>query len=155
MSSNMDEWGEAKRWTRKVFGLGVVVWLTIFVLVAAIGIGSWAASVAFSPVKGAGEAFKQKQSAVNRIQKQEMFEQLTADIDGYVAKISVARAAVTSATSEIDRGLRQTELIGITQTCIDAVQQYNAESRKYTSRDFKSAGLPYKRSPAKCEGGKS
>lgn len=140
---------------RKLFGIGLGWVLAVLAVVLVLSLGGWALSVAFSPVKGAGEAFKQKQSAVNRIQKQEMFEQLTADIDGYVAKIAVARAAVASAANEVDRGLRQTELVGVTQTCIDAVQQYNAESRKYTSRDFKSAGLPYTRSPAECEGGTS
>lgn len=141
-----------------IFG-NIVLWvLALVLLCGALGIGLWAFGVFTSNVKGAGDAQRIKNSGVNRIQKQELFEQLDADYTGYLAKITVARQAVADARAAGDAttlGLRQTELEGIQQTCIDTAQQYNAESRKYTARDFKSAGLPATLDTTKCAKGAS
>lgn len=138
----MDEYPSEKAIVGRVIGytiLGVV-------LVTLIVVALWAGGVLFAGVKGQGEAYKIKESAVNRIEKQEMFEQLNADIDGYIAKIQLAKQAYARDPSDVN----STNLNGVAQICIDTVQQYNAESRKYTSRDFKSAGLPFTRDPAEC-----
>ena len=131
---------------KALFANGVLWIIGILLLVALIGGAVWGFQVAFASPAGKGGAYRQKESALNRVQKQEMFQQLNADIDGYIAKIGVAKAAVKTSPSEFNR----TNLVGIQQQCIDTAQQYNAESHKYTSRDFKSANLPYARNPTEC-----
>jgi len=123
---------------------------TILFSVSVIGIGMWAFGVFTSDIKGAGGAIKQRNATVNRVQKQEMFEQLAADYDGYIVKIEAQKKAVATTVDPTDKSLRQTELVGMTQVCIDAAQQFNAESQKYTSRVWKSAGLPASLDPKEC-----
>lgn len=122
----------------KLFGM-LMLWLVgLLLLFGAIAAGLWAFGVFTADIKGRGELVKTNKSAVNRIGKQEMFEQLYADINGYPPKIKVQREAVKADPSEITR----TNLVGLQQQCIDTVQQYNAEARKVTSRDWRSADLP-------------
>lgn len=130
--------GESSFWIAIV--LGFVVLLIILGLV-------WRYAIA-GPT-GAVGAREIQQGAVNRVQKQEQFEQLAADYDGYVVKIGFAKEAVASASAE-DKSQRETELVGMRQVCVDAVQQFNAESRKYSSRVWKSAGLPERLDPQGC-----
>lgn len=132
---------EEQLFRRAVAGVILVV-----LLVAALVAGGWALTIALAGPSGAAQAYKQKESATNRIQKQELFVQLNADIDGYIAKIRIAKQAVAADPTSVNK----TNLIGVEQICVDTVQQYNAESLKYTSRDFKSAGLPYRRSTLAC-----
>jgi hypothetical protein len=132
----------SKREHMTVFGIGVAWIVGIVVLSGAIAIGLWAFGVFTSDVKGAGGAIKQRNATVNRVQKQEMFEQLAADYDGYLVKIDQLKLVVATTSNEIDKELRTTELLGVQQICVDAAQLFTAESRKYTSRVWKSAGLP-------------
>lgn len=126
-------------------------WIAVVVvIVAVIGIGAWAFGVFTSDVRGAGGAIKQRNSTVNRVQKQELFEQLAADYDGYLVKIGQLKLVVSTTSSEVDKELRTTELLGVQQICVDAAQQFNAESKKYTSRVWKSAGLPASLDPKEC-----
>jgi len=118
--------------------------------VAVIGIGAWVFTVVTSDVKGAGGAIKQRNATVNRVQKQELFAQLAADFDGYVVKIEAQKTAVATTIDKVDKSLRQTELVGMRQVCIDTAQHFNAESQKYTSRVWKSAGLPLTLNPKEC-----
>lgn len=123
---------------KQLFGM-LMAWLVaLLIVVGAITLALWAFGVFTADIKGRGELVKTNKSAVNRIQKQEMFEQLYADLNGYKAKIGVARDAVEANPSDVN----QTNLTGIRQQCIDTVQQYNAEARKITSRDWRSADLP-------------
>ena len=124
--------------------------LVILLIVGVVGIGLWGFGVFTSDIKGAGGAIKQRNSTVNRVQKQEMFEQLAADYDGYLIKISQLKLVVATTSSDIDKELRTTELLGVQQICVDAAQNFNAESRKYTSRVWKSAGLPASLDPKEC-----
>jgi hypothetical protein len=126
------------------FWIAIIIALIILVTLGALG---WRYVIA-GP-KGAVGAKEIQQGALNRVQKQEQFEQLAADYDGYLVKIRAAKLAVASA-SETDREFRQTELVGIRQVCVDAAQQFNAESRKYSSRVWKSAGLPVTLDPEGC-----
>lgn len=123
----------------RAFGWIAAWTVGLVVLVGAIMLALWGFGVFTADVKGRGELIKTNKSAVNRIQKQEMFEQLYADVNGYKAKISVARDQVKADPSD---SIAQTNLAGVRQQCIDTVQQYNAEARKVTSRDWRSADLP-------------
>jgi len=130
-------------------GLYVAIGLALILIPIAIFGIRW---VTAGP-KGALGAREQQQSANTRVQKQELFEQLAADFDGYIVKIDIANNALKEAKiqkNQIDTELRATELIGLKQTCVDAAQQFNAESRKYTARVWKSAGLPISLDPTLC-----
>lgn len=128
---------------------GLITLAVIFLCV--LGFGIWGATVLISNVSGAGNAIKTKNSGVNRIQQQEQFEQLAADYTGFVAKIVLAKQAVTNAAGDsVNLPLRRTELEGLQQQCIDAAQQFNANSRKYTARQWKSAGLPAQLDTSNC-----
>lgn len=134
--------GEMSFWA--LVAIGTVI------LVVVIGIGAWAFGVFTSDIKGAGGAIKQRNSTVNRVQKQEMFEQLAADYDGYLVKIKIAAFSVKSAPDATEKSIRQTNLDGVRQICVDAAQQFNAESQKYTSRVWRSSGLPASLDPEGC-----
>lgn len=114
----------------------VGVLLGIVVLVA----GIWALGVVLSGPKGQGDAIKQKNSASNWTTAQARFETQYQSIISADEKITVAAEAL--AASPDDRTAQQT-LQGIKSACISAVADYNAESRKYLSEEFKSADLPY------------
>jgi hypothetical protein len=141
--------------SQKAVAGNIALWVIVAVVfVGLIGIGLWAFGVVTAPWAGQGGAFKQQQSATNRVQKQEMFEQIAADFDGYLVKIQIAVQAAKEATG-INKELRQTELVGLRQTCVDSAQQFNAESRKYSSRVWKSAGLPLNLDPTLCQTGEA
>lgn len=129
-------------------------WFWVAVVIAAvivIGVGAWAWSVATAPVRGQAGAFKEQQSTLNRVQQQAKFEQMAADYDGYLVQIKNAKAALKTASAET-RSQRETELIGLRQICVSTAQDFNAESRKYLARVWKSAGLPETLNPSACSG---
>ena len=139
-----------RRTVKDTLGVGGIVALSVVMLIVLVA-GVWGASVLVSNIRGAGNAIKTKNSAVMRIGQQEQFEQLAADYDGYLTKISIAKRAVRDAAGDdVNLPLRQTELLGLRQTCVDAAQQFNANSRKFTARDWKSAGLPAQLDPTNC-----
>jgi len=136
---------------RRILGEAWFWFLMMILAVAVVGIGLWAFRVATAPVRGQAGAFQQKESAVNRVQQQAKFEQIAADYDGYLVQIQNAQVALKSASPET-RAQRETELVGLRQICVTAAQDFNAESRKYLARDWKSAGLPERLDPIACQG---
>lgn len=127
-------------------------WIAMVILaIAVIGIGVWAFQVVTAPVRGQAGAFQQQQSAFNRVQQQAKFEQIAADYDGYLVQIENAKAALKAASADT-RAQRETELLGLRQICVTAAQDFNAESRKYLARVWKSAGLPERLDPTACQG---
>lgn len=132
-------------------GLGAAGLVTLAVIfVCVLGFGIWGASVLLSNVTGAGNAIKTKNSSVNRIGQQAYFEDLAANHPGYVAKIKVARQTLSSDGTAQQRQIDRTNLEGLQQQCIDNAQEFNAASRKYLARDWKSAGLPATLDPSEC-----
>lgn len=144
-----DGYPSAREQARAGLNLAAIVLAVVAFVVVVTG-ALWAGGVLFSNAKGAGDAIKRKNSGVNRVEKQEMFEQLAADYTGYLVQIRVAETAVKDAPDELTRSLRLTDLDGARRVCIDTAQQFNAESRKYTSREWKSAGLPAELDPESC-----
>lgn len=112
---------------------------------------TWGASVLLSNVTGAGGAIKQKNSTVNRIQQQEQFEDLVADYDGYLVNIKIANSTLKADSNDtMQKSIDTTNLEGLKIECVDAAQQFNANSQKYTAREWKSAGLPARLDPNLC-----
>ncbi len=116
------------------------IWaITAVVMVGLISGGIWAFKVATSDVKGAGDATIQINSGENRIQSQELFEDMYAKILEYDKSLDVAAAAVKRSPSNYT----QTNYDGLLMTCNAAVEQYNAETRKVGSTKWRSPDLPY------------
>jgi hypothetical protein len=140
-NSNADKVARSGAWR-------IMLWITVFaVFFALLGWLLWGLGVIGAPVKGAGDAFKQKESANNRIAKQELFEELYADYESTVAKIKPAKQAMKQNPDSI---IKQTEYTGLQNYCLDVVAQYNAESNKYLAVDFKRADLPYELDRSRC-----
>jgi len=119
--------------------VGVAVLATI-VVVSILGAIGWGIGVLLSDPAGKGNAIKQKNTANNRIQAQELFEQSYADIKAADKKVKIAKEAL--ATDPADPTLR-TNYTGVLQFCVSAVEDYNADARKYSLEDFRSSDLPY------------
>lgn len=132
-----------------LFG-NIALWIIgLVVLIGTLAVALWAFGVFTAPIKGQGDAFKQQQSGLNRVQQQAKFEQIAADYEGYLVQIQNAELALKSASTET-KAQRETELIGLRQICVTAAQDFNAESRKYIARVWKSAGLPERLDPTAC-----
>lgn len=135
-----------------------VVWACViaFFLVVVLPLGLYLGGVFASPAVGRANAYKDKHSASNWTQAQAGFESLYAD----VIKLD---KQVTSAQDDLDQWVKDnpkwqesgpydpvredhtnyvTDLKGARQQCQNTVADYNARSRTYTLRDFKSADLP-------------
>lgn len=114
--------------------IGVLVALVLIVW------GGFALKVALSGPKGVGDAIIQKNSAENWTKAQAKFERLYAGIQSADQKTELA--AQRLAMNPTDLTLQQTHA-GVQSGCISLVADYNAESRKFLSEDFKSTDLPY------------
>jgi hypothetical protein len=115
-----------------------VLWVLAFI--AMISVGIWAFRVITSDARGQGDATIQKNAGSNRIAAQERFESMYADLIASDQKIDVFAQAV--ALSPQDK-TSQTNLIGTMAYCVQARNDYNAEARKYSAEQFRSADLPY------------
>lgn len=122
--------------TTKAVAIGLLAILGIFIISAVI----WGIGVAVSGPKGQGDAIKTKNSASNWTAAQARFEVQHQAIISADEKIAIHKAALAA---DPKNPTLQTNLTGVTTACISAVADYNAESRKYLSEDFKSADLPY------------
>lgn len=117
-------------------------WILVLVLLLVGGVTSalmWGIGVATSGVKGQGDAIKINNSAENWTKKQAFFEDKYQAVK--VADQKIALFAQVVAKNPKDR-TAQDNLTGITSQCMNYVAEYNAESRKFLSQDWKSVDLP-------------
>ena len=114
--------------------------LAVLIGIVLIGWAGWAISVAVSGPKGQGDAIKTKNSAENWTKAQAKFEELHQGIQSADKKTELAADRLKTAPN--DPTLQQ-QLAGVQSGCISLVAEYNAESRKFLSEDFKSTDLPY------------
>lgn len=114
--------------------------LAIIVTLTLIGWAAWAISVAVSGPKGEGDAIKTKNSSENLIKAQAKFEELHQGIKSADQKTELAGQRLASKPDDLTL---QQQHAGIQSGCISLVADYNAESRKFLSEDFKSIDLPY------------
>lgn len=134
------EWSEIDYDTRHAFWWG---WkwvggsiVAIVVVVAAL----WATGVLWAGPKGAGDAYKTNQSGTNRIAKQEMFEQLYADIQAADQRVNTFFLAKQASGGESYPA--QVNYTGAVNACNQLVANYDAEARKYSSADWRDNELP-------------
>lgn len=117
----------------------ILIAVAVFMTFVLVGWGAWAISVAVSGPKGQGDAIKTKNSAENWTAAQARFERQYQTVITSDEKITVAEAAVAA---KPDDYVAQTTLQGLKSACISARGDYNAESRKFLSADFKAVDLP-------------
>lgn len=117
----------------------VLVTVAVLVVCGGLGWAGWAIKVATSDVKGAGDAQVKINSGANRIQSQELFEELYTKIQEYDKNLDIA--AVT--LKKTPNSFNQTNYDGLKMACNEAVTQYNAEARKISRGKWLSADLPY------------
>lgn len=151
-NSGIDRWEQSFErrpwWTtlRGVIG-GLVIVLIVVGLVGLFTTGSIFFQAAAAKKTLQPRIDVKNYDSNNVIQKQEMFQQLYADIQGYKSNIAIARQAYKAQpTSE-----NQTNLVGVQQQCVNTVQQYNAEAKKITSRQWRSKSLPYQINSGGCK----
>lgn len=114
-----------------------------WVLAAVLGVLAvialvWGATVLAAGPQGAGDAHKTNQSGSNRIAKQEMFEQLYADIQTSDQNLTTLHEAMVADPSYVNK----TNYTAMRLQCTQLVQNYNAEARKFTSQDWRDNKLP-------------
>ena len=114
--------------------------LAVIIVITLIGWAGWAISVAVSAPKGQGDAVKTKNSAENWTKAQAKFEELHQGIQSADKKTELAAERLKAAPN--DPTLQQ-QHAGVQSGCISLVAEYNAESRKFLSEEFKSIDLPY------------
>lgn len=120
------------------FAHGVGLLVSAIIVIVAITVGLWAFGLATSGAKGAGDVVRKNNDANNRINSQAYFENLWGDIQGYTAKLPVAAQAMTDG-SDPNAAINYR---GLYNTCVDAVNQYNAASQQTLFKDWKTADLP-------------
>lgn len=135
------------REVNKGLSLGVIWAIIITIVIALGGVAWWAISVATADIKGEGDKIIEQQSAENFIRAQAFFEDTYADYEATLVKIEIAREALAA-----DPGNQTltTNLTGVQNHCTNVVADYNAESNKYLSEDFKAADLPESLDPRAC-----
>lgn len=126
--------------SRQVGGRAVVWLIGILLLSALIGGVTWGANVLLSDPKGRGDQIIQNNSAENRTAKQEKFEELYQAIVVADQRIAVAAAEHKAVPDDEPARIRY---FGAIQFCQSTVADYNAETRKITSQDWRSPDLPY------------
>lgn len=138
--SNWYDNSNADKVTRSA-GWRIMLWIALFaVFFALLGWLLWGLGVIGAPIKGKGDAFKQQQSGANRIVQQAKFEDLYNEYRDSLAKIKPAKQALKQNPDSV---IKNTELTGLVNYCIDVAGDYNAESEKYLAADFKRIDLPY------------
>lgn len=114
--------------------------LALIIGITLISWAAWAISVAASGPKGQGDALKTKNSAANWTAAQARFEKQYQAVIAADQKIAVHKSALEA---DPTNQILQTNLTGVTTVCISSTAEYNAESRKFLSEDFKASDLPY------------
>lgn len=139
-SDNPSVLARSTAWRAGLAIIGIVVFVSL------ISAAVWGVNVLTSDPKGRGDAYRQKESANNRIFAQQSFEQRYADIQATVAKIGAAEKVRTESSEA------ETRYEGLTSYCAQVVGEYNAAARSYTTQDFRSADLPSQLDPTTdCE----
>ena len=135
-------WHESENPTRVVrgatwrAGVWVAAVVAFFML---LGGALWVAGVFTSGVKGTGDVVKQNNGATNRINTQAYFQDLYGDINAYTTQLATAGAQMTAHPGD---DFYETNYVGLYNTCVSAVNSYNAASGKTLFKDWKAADLP-------------
>lgn len=132
----------------KGLGEGTIWLIVIGVLGLVVGGVFFTLNVLLAPAKGAGGVVIKNNSAENRIEQQEEFEDLYAKYKTNVGLVEQHKANVAAAPDSVQA---KTILEGVKSACKASAEQYNAKSRKVTAMDWKAVDLPETLSDARCQ----
>jgi preprotein translocase subunit SecF len=150
-----EHWSETqdmRRAQRGAFGAWVIWVVGILIVIGAISIAVWGFNVGTSDVKGKGDVIREKNSGKNRIAQQERFQSLNASFEGFLVNLQGARQALAAA-DEDTKPMRQVDLTGMQQQCVNTAQEFNALTQKVTAKDFIPDDVPQKLDPTLCTQG--
>ena len=135
----MSDWQDFKRETNRGarFGIGWIIAIIALVLLVVGAI--WAINVLTSGVKGQGDAIAQNNSAENWVAKQAFFEETYAEIEATDRKLDIYAATLAADPTNLTH---QQTLAGTKSYCEGLIGEYNAEARKFNSKDWRSPDLP-------------
>lgn len=107
--------------------------------VVLVGWAIWAFGVASAPIRGAGDAYRDKHQAERWTAAQADFHRRYEGILALDRNITVAAGELkVDPKSQIKR----INLVGLKQACNEAIGAYNTKAKAYNSRDFRDAELP-------------
>jgi len=122
----------------------IILWSVVAVLVfGAIGGGIYWFKVATAPVKGWGDQQIIVNDGRNRVNAQEWFAGKYGYVKGQDAKLPGMRENLEATKGTPDEGLWRASLSGATNLCLQAIEEYNAESLKISRGQWKSPNLPF------------
>ena len=130
---------EDRREATKWFGLTIVGWIVIVIVVALVGAAAWGITVAVSGIRGQGDAITENNSAENWTAAQAEFEQNYATIKADDIKITNAHQQLQT---DPENTVFQTNYSGLVSHCLNLVADYNADARSFLSEDWRAADLP-------------
>lgn len=138
-----EPWHESENPTRFVWGFswrtgGMI--LLIMLVCGGLSWAGWAFKVAMSDTKGRGDTIIKNNDVENRTKAQQYFYDLHAAVERNAANIGIAEATVAKHPN--DR-IAQQNLDGAVQMCVSSVADYNAQTQKILSRDWKDPNLPF------------
>ena len=122
----------------------VLFWtLVVVAFLGLISLGWWWMRVQLADEIGKGNAEIMIQSAPNRLYQYDHFFQLCVAVQNAETAIDASTAQLDQTTDEFYRYQIQANLTGQQINRAGAINQYNADSRKYyTSEQFKAWNLP-------------
>jgi len=121
-------------------GWRLAIWIiAVVVFFGALGVGIWYFKVHTSDVKGEGDQKRQNNSNVNRTNAQQWFEAQYGKIRETDRNIDQAAA---ERKAKPDDEILRANYLGLQNSCVRMVEEYNAKSTQVLYEDWKSPGLP-------------
>jgi hypothetical protein len=142
---------------------GLKALFAVLALVILLFAGLWFLDLVTSPLKGQGDAKKDKNSAANWVAAQRAFHQERNDVTAFQVKIAGARQALKAFEKDhpgngtpYDPNAQQAEnlrtaLTGLQQQCVNTVTTYNTDAQSYLTEDWRDADLPDHLELTACE----
>jgi hypothetical protein len=125
-------------------GSRIILWVVVFIAVAGlIGGISYVIKVATAPAKGWGDQQIIVNDGRNRVNAQEWFAGKYGYVKGQDAKLPGMRENLEATKGTPDEALWRASLTGATNLCLQAIEEYNAESLKISRGQWKSPNLPF------------
>lgn len=123
--------------------------ITLVVILACSAMGGvgWLIKVALSDVKGAGDATVKINSADNRLQQQELFQDLYRKIQENELNLKQACADKWENKGKPSESFHNTNYSGMVMAYNQSVTEYNAQTQKARAEKWLPASLPTEITP--------
>lgn len=120
------------------------VWIAVIIaFLGLIGGGMYWIKVATAPATGWGDQQIIVNDGRNRVNAQEWFAGKYGYIKAQDAKLANMREQLEATKGAPDEGMWRASLSGAINLCLQAVEEYNAESAKISRGRWKSPDMPF------------